>query len=325
MSSRSTQNTAFKSLLDAVKYCDKFPYTIDPTSNNELHHAVPFILGSYTIGHILPHVLPALNEYNDKQSRKPFDIRPNVIQFSQWVNTSELRTMVVKELMDSWRAQKTFDILTGWRNELYPVYGDESQPDNIAFVMERAASPLFGILTFGVHLNAYTKTEEGQILMWVAKRSKTKQTWPNLLDNCVAGGISYNYSVKDTIIKECDEEASIPIEIASKARSVNTITYYTYTSGGLQPETQYIFDLEMPKDFTPTPRDGEAECFYLWPLEKVKETILNNEWKPNCALVAIDFMMRHSFITPDDEPDYIDITYGLHRRLEFPTPHNKKS
>jgi hypothetical protein len=98
------------------------------------------------------------------------------------------------------------------------------------------------------------------------------------------------------------------------------VTYYTYTTGGLQPEIQYIFDLEMPADFTPTPQDGEVDCFYLWPLEKVKETILNNEWKSSSALVAIEFMMRHSFITPDEEPDYIDITYHLHRRLEFPTP-----
>jgi hypothetical protein len=108
--------------------------------------------------------------------------------------------------------------------------------------------------------------------------------------------------------------------IIIQARNVNTITYYTFTSGGLQPETQYLFDLELPRDFEPTPQDGEVDCFYLWPLEKVKETILNNEWKTNCALVCIEFMMRHSFITPDEEPDYIEMTYRLHRRLEFPTP-----
>lgn len=32
----------------------------------------------------------------------------------------------------------------------------------------------------------------------------------------VAGGITYQYKIKDTIIKECDEEASIPYELASK-------------------------------------------------------------------------------------------------------------
>jgi hypothetical protein len=47
---------------------------------------------------------------------------------------------------------------------------------------------------------------------------------------------------------------------------------------------RYGFDLEMPADFTPTPCDGEVERFYLWPLDKVKETILNGEWKANCAI-----------------------------------------
>lgn len=157
----------------------------------------------------------------------------------------------------------------------------------------------------------------------------------------VAGGISHTCSVKDTIVKECEEEASIPFEVAKKvkyttstttkrfqlttgtnekARSVNVISYFTYSSDGLQPETEYIYDLELPQDFKPNPRDGEVGCFYLWPLDIVKETFLNNEWKPNSALAMIDFMIRHSFVTPDEESDFIDITYRLHRRLEFPTP-----
>ncbi|RCI02787.1 hypothetical protein CU098_007567 [Rhizopus stolonifer] len=310
-----------KSLLEVVEQCDSFPYEIDASSKLDIHHAVPIYLGSQKIGNVLPDVMKALKEYNHSQNdHKPFEITETLIRFASWVDTVQKRTKVVETLMNTWRADKTFDALSGWRNELYPVYGDSEQADNVAFVMERAATPLFGISTFGVHLNAYTRDKDGNICMWVARRSKTKQTWPGLLDNCVAGGISYTYSVKDTIIKECNEEASIPLDIASKAKSVNVITYYTYTSNGLQPETQYIFDLELPQDFTPTPCDGEVDCFYLWRLDKVRETILNNEWKTNCGLVAIDFMMRHAFITPDEEPNYIDISYRLHRRLEFPTP-----
>ncbi|RCI02923.1 hypothetical protein CU098_012753, partial [Rhizopus stolonifer] len=52
----------------------------------------------------------------------------------------------------------------------------------------------------------------------------------------------------------------------------------------------------------------------------VKQTILNGEWKVNSAIVMIDFMLRHSFITPDEDPDYIQISYHLHRKLQFPTP-----
>lgn len=105
-----------------------------------------------------------------------------------------------------------------------------------------------------------------------------------------------------------------------QAKYVNTIIYYTYTDGGLQPETEYVYDLEFASNFEPSPRDGEVERFELWPLSKVKETILNNEWKLNSSVVAIDFMMRHGFIQPDEEPDFIDIIYHLHRKLPFPSP-----
>ncbi|CAO3702352.1 unnamed protein product [Rhizopus stolonifer] len=288
----------FSSLLKVVRHCDKLPYgPID---------AVLFEHQGVSLGHILPDVFNALKVYQPS----PFDIQPDRVSFASWVDTFDKRTEAVKSLMDHWREQKAFAALAGWRNELYPVYGN----NEILFVMERAAASLLGISTF-------------------AKRSKTKQTWPGMLDNCVAGGISYKHNIKETVIKECDEEASIPFELASKAHSATAITYHTFSQNGLQPETQYIYDLELPQDFKPTPRDGEVECFYLWPLDKVKESILNEQWKPNCAagkslvkghmtkiIVMIEFMLRHGFITPDDEPGYIQISYHLHRRLEFPTP-----
>jgi hypothetical protein len=107
----------------------------------------------------------------------------------------------------------------------------------------------------------------------------------------VAGGITYKYSTHETMVKECDEEASIPEHFAEKviqresfavlalkpetkrtsfqSRNCGAITYFTYTENGLQPETQYIFDLELPSDVTPKPQDGEVDCFYLWTLGEV--------------------------------------------------------
>ncbi|OBZ86801.1 hypothetical protein A0J61_05154 [Choanephora cucurbitarum] len=311
----------FQSLIEVIQQCDTFPYPNDTSRSSLYHQIVPFRLGPSTLGHLLPEVVSSLKEYNQQQTPSPFVISDQAVEFAEWVQDAADRTAVMEKLMTTWRTNQVWPALAGWRNELYPVYGDPAEPENIAFVMERAATPLFGISTFGVHLNAFTRDKkDGSILMWVAKRSLTKQTWPGLLDNCVAGGISYGYSVRDTIIKECEEEASIPHALACHAKSVNVVTYYSVTSNGLQPETQYIFDLELPDDFSPTPSDGEVDCFYQWPLSKVKETILNDEWKPNCALVAIDFMIRHAYITPDEEPDYIDLGYRLHRTLEFPTP-----
>lgn len=187
------QMAVFNSLLEAVASCDKFPYEIDASSTDEIHHATPIILGPHLIGNVLPHALPHLQAYNEslEESKRPFVITPEKITFAVWVKTPDLRTNAVKTLMDFWREQKTFQVLAGWRNELYPVYGDASQPDNVAFVMERAATPLFGISTFGCHLNAFTRDSEGNILMWVARRSKSKQTYPGLLDNCVNSEDNY--------------------------------------------------------------------------------------------------------------------------------------
>jgi len=126
----------------------------------------------------------------------------------------------------------------GWRDELYPIYGDSNNQSGVAFVMERCATPLFGVLTLGVHLNGYTRNEQGQVKMWVARRAKTKPTWPGWLDNTVAGGIPHTLSVTESIVKEAMEEASLPTEIAEKALPRGAISYFIETQNGLQPEVQ---------------------------------------------------------------------------------------
>lgn len=36
-------------------------------------------------------------------------------------------------------------------------------------------------------------------------------------------------------------------------------------------------------------------------------------------LVLLSFFVRRGILTPENEPDYIEIVSRLHRRLEFPT------
>jgi hypothetical protein len=43
----------------------------------------------------------------------------------------------------------------------------------------------FGVMTYGCYVNGYTY-KDGEMMMWVAKRSPTKQTYPNLLDQFVS-------------------------------------------------------------------------------------------------------------------------------------------
>jgi isopentenyldiphosphate isomerase len=78
--------------------------------------------------------------------------------------------------------------------------------------MERAAVPWFGIKAYGVHINGFIRNENtGEVShLWVARRSKTKSTFPGMLDHIVAGGQPYGISPYENVIKECAEEANIP-------------------------------------------------------------------------------------------------------------------
>jgi hypothetical protein len=53
-------------------------------------------------------------------------------------------------------------------------------------------------------------------------------------------------------------------------------------------------------------------------MERVVETVRDSDaFKFNCALVVIDFLVRHGYIAADD-PDYSDIVEGLMARPELP-------
>lgn len=41
------------------------------------------------------------------------------------------------------------------------------------------------------------------------------------------------------------------------------------------------------------------------------DRIAAGEFKPNCALVLIHFLIQRGFITAESEPDYLDIIAGM--------------
>jgi hypothetical protein len=56
--------------------------------------------------------------------------------------------------------------------------------------------------------------------------------------------------------------------------------------------------LDLPPNFVPHPTDGEVECFMLWPIERVLETVRTTDaFKFNVNLVMIELGIRHGLIT----------------------------
>ena len=53
----------------------------------------------------------------------------------------------------------------------------------------------------------------------------------------------------EILVKEAAEEASIPEELCSVAKFVGTLEFSRHAGGSLQPEKEFIFDIELPADF----------------------------------------------------------------------------
>uniref|UniRef100_A0A3B1IS53 Thiamin pyrophosphokinase 2 n=1 Tax=Astyanax mexicanus TaxID=7994 RepID=A0A3B1IS53_ASTMX len=213
------------------------------------------------------------------------------------LDSLERRSEAMEAVLQDLRGGATFTCLSGWRNEKYAVMPRYCDPPLMH--MERAATSLFGVKRYGVHVNGFSRDGSGNLSMWVARRSKTKQTYPGKLDNLAAGGLAAGCSVKHTLVKECEEEACIPSSLAERATPVGTISYTYEDEDGVFPECQFVFDLELPTDFKPKIGDGEVQDFYYYPIETVKELLASEEFKPNCAMVVLDFLIRHSVIHPD--------------------------
>lgn len=222
----------------------------------------------------------------------------------------------------------TLKDLKGWRNEKYAIWIQKTP----YVLVERAMSGPFGIITHGCHLNGYTQDPKtGDYKFWIPRRAATKPTWPLMLDNIIAGGLGYPYGPYETVIKESLEEANLEKEIIEKhIKSVGAVNYLYFNSDPLTDtfttekayitgEVEYVYDLKLPYDIIPRPNDGEVDSFNLLSLEEVIDALKNGEFKPNCALIMIDFLMRKGYITPENEPNYVTMLNIMHRNLPFPT------
>ncbi|KAI0292906.1 NUDIX hydrolase domain-like protein [Russula brevipes] len=253
------------------------------------------------------------------------------------------RTRALAETLERWRADANgadggdgdgagsfADVIGGkrWRAEFYDVYrsASASGPEGYVFSMERAACKLFGVITYGVHMTVYEQrsgaggADADAMRIWVPRRAATKPTYPGMLDNSVAGGIAGGTSAFDTLVKEAEEEASLDPELVRKrARTVGSVSYYNQTKAGwLQPEVQYVYDLRLePGEARLAPMDGEVESFELMSVDEVVSHMHAGHFKPNCALVLIEFLVRHGYLTPENEPRYLEINQRLRGQFDL--------
>jgi hypothetical protein len=260
----------------------------------------PFMVEDLTVGRVGHALARRLRDFP-----KVFAVSDRAVTVVPELADFDARNKAVHEVLLRLRDD---GLVPRWRDEDYSVV--QRWGDDPLMKMERGAVPLFGVRGFGVHVNGVVRRRDGQH-MWVGYRSKKKQTAPGKLDHIVAGGQPHGLSVLDNLIKEAEEEASIPRDLAETAVPVGAVSYRCERTEGLRDDVLFCYDLDLPADFTPTNNDGEVETFELWHVDRVLETIrVTDHFKFNVSLVILDFAIRRGYLNPD-EPGYQAIWEGL--------------
>lgn len=200
---------------------------------------------------------------------------------------------------------------------------------------------IFGIVTYGVHLNAYTTCVVGgqtQMHVWVAERSQTT-TFPGMMDQIVAGGVDHLMPLEPILEleREAKEEAGWDLNKATMTMLYNgkvigtvigprRLTFYDQKDrrsgnedGHLEPGVRFVFDVELDASFIPVPQCAqETRTFMLKSVDQVKTDLLTRRWKPNSGLAMLQSLIWKGHITAQ-EADVNLLLQGLHPALPLPT------
>lgn len=224
-----------------------------------------------------------------------------------------------------------------WQNEMCAAKTAFDAPT--LFHYHRGVGEFFGLSKYATYLNGFvrdsgaTSTSSntsstssdsssqssrsgGVSHVWIAKRSRTKKTWPGMLDTIVGGGLPAEISTHENMVKETNEEAGLdPSWVASRLVSAGSICYVTDQRSGLVNNITFTYDLEMPPSVKPVNRDGEVESFELWPVEEVVAALgeMPMRFKPDIYFVLLDFCVRHGIVTPHNFPSYAELEHALQR------------
>jgi thiamine pyrophosphokinase len=200
------------------------------------------------------------------------------------------RTVALERIAASLAARGHFKL----RGEAFDIRAEPAGP--VLARLDRGALPPFGLISQGVHLNGFVRRPDG-LHLWVGWRSKHKPVAPGQLDNIVAGGIPAGLDAERTLVKEAEEEASLPAGLATRAVPAGRVSYVMSNEEGLRRDVLHLYDLELPESFIPRPHDDEVERFELLPAAEVLRIAAETDRvKFNVNLVLIDFALRHGLV-----------------------------
>lgn len=241
------------------------------------------------------------------------------IHMDGWQDFGDITAGLEGMLTMFWQSD-LFVCLRGWRDEKHDVakrFGERAM-----FRIERAATPLFGLKRYGVHINGFVRKDDRIESVWLQRRSKTKQQFPDVLDIIVSGGLEAGFTPLEAVHKECFEEASITREFCEKhVKPVGAVSFVYEDDLGTHPLTFFCYDASLPADFEPKANDGEVEEFVQIPIGDLLDTILDpKRFKVTSAPTVLDFLVRHHVIDSTYGSAFLKIISTIHQNIEDDYP-----
>ncbi|KAF4335251.1 NUDIX hydrolase domain protein [Fusarium beomiforme] len=182
-------------------------------------------------------------------------------------------------------------------------------------------------------------------------------SYPGMLDQIVAGGSDPSDTIDGylapckTLAREAKEEAGLTVDLLTRqvffeeevgveerddntkkpilvgtVERVSSISFFDLKdkSAGdlyinhLEPGLRFVYDLKITNpNFRPKKMESGIESFEAMGVHQVVESLSTNQWKPNCGLVMLDFLVRHGLVTKENETRFERIKHDLHRPLGF--------
>ena len=281
------------SFLDHIKTCN----------SGTVSGSWEFRVAGVRVGWVRPALARRLAAYPDS-----LRVRDGLVEMADGLDSFDVRTAAIDRVLDGLVATGE---LSRKRGERYPVSPAWGMAPLLA--IDRAAVSHFGVVAYGIHVNGFVRQPDGELALWVAQRSHDRSVAAGKLDNLVAGGQPVGLTLAENLVKEAYEEAAIGPERAAQAVPAGAVTYIMEAPTGLKVDCLFVYDLALEPDFVPYNTDGEVESFTLMPWRHVAKIVQDtDDFKFNCTLVIIDFLIRHGLIPPE-HPDYLALTAGLRR------------
>jgi 8-oxo-dGTP pyrophosphatase MutT (NUDIX family) len=260
---------------------------------------VPFSVAGQAVGWMRPKFADALREWPAVFEHDP----SGAVRLREDLADEPARTSALAPIV---RQLARAHVITGWRDELYPVKSGADAAATPLFLLERAAARPFGITSTAVHVNGVVEAASGRIApsLWIARRSLSKAIDPGMLDNLIGGGVPAGATVAETLVKEAWEEAGLGPGQVAGATAGRHLRIRREVPEGLQSEVIHVHDLVLPANVIPHNQDGEVAEFMLLSATAVIDLLRRGgQLTADASLVTLDWLDRRKLLPlPDSRP-----------------------